>query len=80
MPAVLRVGGLRFVIWPNDHDPPHVQVFSADAESRIELGKPNGHPRLIDNRRMKRSDVAKALKVVFENRPLLIEKLSEFHE
>ena len=50
MPTVLRVGGLRFVIWPNDHDPAHVHVFSAEAEAKIELGEPNGHPRLIENR------------------------------
>ena len=43
MPTVLRIGGLRFVIWPNDHDPAHVHVFSAEAEAKIELGEPNGH-------------------------------------
>lgn len=50
MPTVLRIGRLRFVIWPNDHDPAHVHVFSAEAEAKIELGEPNGHPRLIENR------------------------------
>jgi hypothetical protein len=34
----------------------------------------------IDNRRMKRSDLSKALKGVFENRLLLMEKWSKFHE
>lgn len=38
MPTVLRIGGLRFVIWPNDHDPAHVHVFSAEAQAKIELG------------------------------------------
>jgi Domain of unknown function (DUF4160) len=38
MPTILRIGGLRFVIWPNDHDPAHVHVFSAKAEAKIELG------------------------------------------
>ena len=77
MPTVLRIGGLRYVIWPNDHDPPHVHVFSADAEAKIELGQPDGHPRLIENRHMKRSDLSKALKDVFENRSLLMEKWRE---
>ena len=27
MPTVLRVGGLRFVVYPNDHLPAHVHVF-----------------------------------------------------
>jgi hypothetical protein len=80
MPTVLRIDGLRFVIWPNDHAPAHVHVFSAEAEAKIELGDPNGHPRLIDNRRMKRADLAKALRVVFEHRAMLMQKWSEIHE
>jgi hypothetical protein len=79
MPTVLRIGGLRFVIWPNDHDPAHVHVFSAEGEAKIALGAPNGHPRLIENRRMKRSDLSKALKGVSEHRLLLMEKWSKFH-
>ena len=27
MPTVLRVGGLRFVIYPNDHPPAHVHII-----------------------------------------------------
>jgi hypothetical protein len=44
MPTVLRISGLRFVIWPNDHGEPHVHVFSAEAEAKIELGEENGYP------------------------------------
>jgi hypothetical protein len=75
----LAVFGLRFVIWPNDHDPAHVHVFSAEAEAKIELGEPDGHPRLIDNRRMKRSDLSKALNGVFEHRALLMEQWRKIH-
>jgi hypothetical protein len=80
MPTVLRIGGLWFVIWPNDHAPAHVHVFSAEAEAKIELGKPNAHPRLIENRRMTRSDLSKALKGVSEHRLLLMEEWRKFHE
>jgi hypothetical protein len=66
--------GLRFVIWPNDPDPAYVRVFSAEAEAKIERGEPNGHPRLMKNRRMKPSDLPKALKVAFGRRSLLVEK------
>jgi hypothetical protein len=79
MPTVLRVDGLRFVIWPNDHNPAHVHVFSAAAEATIELGDPSGQPRLIENRRMKRSDVAKALKAVFDHQSMLRHRWSEIH-
>jgi len=79
MPTVLRVDGLQFVIWLNDHPPPHVHVFSGEAEAKIELGETDGYPRLIENRRMRRNDLAKALKCVFEHRSMLLQKWSEFH-
>lgn len=50
MPTVLRIDGLRFVIWPNDHAPAHVHVFSPEAEAKIELGDEGSHPRLVENR------------------------------
>jgi hypothetical protein len=56
-----------------------VNVFSARAEAKIELAQPDGHPRLIENRRMKRNDLSKALRGVSEHRLLLMEKWSEFH-
>ena len=79
MPTVLRIDGLRFVIWPNDHPPPHVHVFSAEAEAKIDLGEDGGHPRIVDNRCMKKSDLAKALRAVFEHRTILVQKWSEIH-
>jgi hypothetical protein len=79
MPTALRIDGLRFVIWPNDHAPAHVHVFSAEAEAKIELGEADGYPRLIENRRMARSELAKALKGVFEHRPMLLRKWREIH-
>jgi len=79
MPTVLRIDGLRFVLWSNDHAPPHIHVFSAEAEARIELGELNGYPRLIENRRMNKSDLAKALKGVFEHRSMLLQKWNEIH-
>jgi hypothetical protein len=79
MPTVLRIDGLRYVIWPNDHAPPHVHVFSAEAEAKIDLGVDDGNPRLVDNRRMTKSDLAKALRAVFEHRTMLVQKWSEIH-
>jgi hypothetical protein len=79
MPTVLRVDALRFVIWLNDHAPPHVHVFSSDAEATIGLGGPSGHPRVIENRRMKQADLAKALRAVFNHRSALLQKWSEYH-
>jgi hypothetical protein len=78
MPTVLRVGSLRFVIWPNDHSPAHVHVFSADGEAKIEINA-GGHPRLIDNRRMKASDLATSLKAVSEHRVAILKEWNDIH-
>jgi hypothetical protein len=79
MPTVLRMAGLRFVIWPNDHAPDHVHVFTAEAEATIALGDLSGYPILIENRRMTKPDLAKALAGVFEHRWMLMQKWSEIH-
>lgn len=46
MPTVLRIAGLRLVIYPNDHRPAHVHVSGADAEAVFVLHCPGGPPVL----------------------------------
>jgi hypothetical protein len=49
MPVVLRFGGLRVVIWPNDHRPAHVHVKGADGEAVFNLNCPGGPPALRES-------------------------------
>ena len=49
MPTVLRIGGLRVVIWPNDHRPAHVHVKGADGEAVFNLHCPGGPPVLRES-------------------------------
>ncbi len=37
MPTVLRADGLRFVVYPNDHPPAHVQVIGPGSTVIVEL-------------------------------------------
>lgn len=46
MPTVHRAGNLRFVIFLDDHGPPHVHVFSGRAEAKILLGSDGDGPEL----------------------------------
>jgi hypothetical protein len=66
-------------MWSNDHAPPHVHVFSGDAEARIELGRHGSRPRVAVNCGMKRSDRADALRAVSQNQAALLERWSEIH-
>ncbi|MCX8017535.1 MAG: DUF4160 domain-containing protein [Rhodocyclaceae bacterium] len=63
MPTILRRGGLRVILWPNDHSPPHVHVFSATGTAKIALGE----VRLLRIVGMNRQEAAKALELVFEH-------------
>ena len=47
--TVLRAGGLRAVIYPNDHRPGHVHVIQADSEAVFYLQCPDGPPELREN-------------------------------
>lgn len=49
MPTILRIGGLRVVIWPNDHRPAHVHVKGADGEAVFNLHCPGGPPALRES-------------------------------
>jgi hypothetical protein len=49
MPTVLRIGGLRVVIWPNDHRPAHVHIKGAGGEAVFNLHCPGGPPALRES-------------------------------
>jgi Domain of unknown function (DUF4160) len=42
VPTILRLDGLRVVIYPNDHVPEHVHVIGADQEAVFQLHCPDG--------------------------------------
>ena len=79
MPTVLRTDGFRFVIWPNDHPPPHTHVYQAGEEAVICLGTDDEFPALLKVRGMSKPDVAKAIGAVFQHRQLLRRRWREFH-
>jgi hypothetical protein len=49
MPTILRIGGLRVTIYPNDHPPPHVHVIGAKGEAVFLLNCPSGPAELREN-------------------------------
>lgn len=49
MPTVMRIDGLRVVIWPNDHRPAHVHVMGAQGEAIFNLRCPGGPPELRES-------------------------------
>jgi hypothetical protein len=49
MPTVLRLGGSRVVVYPNDHRPAHVHVIASGQEAVFELNCSTGLVILREN-------------------------------
>ncbi len=79
MPTIYRAGGFRFVIWPDDHSPPHVHVFRAGQELIINLSLPNQLPYVRDNYGMRRKDQNAALLVMAVNKDMFLEHWKEIN-
>jgi hypothetical protein len=78
MVTVHREAGLRFVIFVDDHEPAHVHVIG-DGKAKIDLTGPGGQPVLVYNDGFKVGDVRKALRIVTEQRAMLLRKWDEYH-
>lgn len=59
MPTVLRIDGLRVVIYPNDHRPAHAHVIGREGEAVFILHCPDGPPELRESYRFSRPEVAR---------------------
>ena len=49
VPTILRIDGLRVVIYPGDHTPAHVHVIGEGCEAVFQLGAPDGNVALREN-------------------------------
>lgn len=78
MVTVHREAGLRFIIFVDDHPPPHVHVVG-DGKAKIDIAGPDGDPELVYNDGLKAGDLRKALRIVAERQAMLMERWNEHH-
>jgi hypothetical protein len=64
MPTVLRVAGLRIVIYFADHRPAHVHVVGRGGEAVFDLNCPKGPPALREVYGLSRADVGRIRTIV----------------
>lgn len=74
MPTILRINGFRFVIWPNDHLPPHLHVFKAGTEVIIELGIGDDSPSVRVVYRMSSRDIESAMAITLAQNYMFLER------
>ena len=79
MVTVHRAHGFRFVIFVNDHSPPHVHVFGQGGEAKIVLEGPGGI-KLDWVVGISRGDVRRAMQEVQRERERLIAMWRRIHE
>jgi hypothetical protein len=79
MPTILRLGGLRVVVYPNDHRPAHVHVIGQGHEAVFELNLPVGTVALRENYGFSRSDLVMVKRKLTDNLEMLIAEWEKIH-
>lgn len=79
MPTVLNRNGFRFVINTDDHEPAHVHVYKAGKVVLINLGGEDVRPYVRKVRRMRKSDVKKALVIASDHQRFLLDQWEAIH-
>jgi Domain of unknown function (DUF4160) len=79
MPAVLRYGGLRVVVYPNDHRPAHVRVVGNGCEALFNLKCPDGPVEVRENYRFSRREISKIEDELTERADELCRAREEIH-
>jgi hypothetical protein len=79
MATIVREGGLRVVLYLDDHDPPHAHVFG-DGHSKVGLADDEGRAYLIWHRKATKREVARAIELVQRHQAVLLERWSEYHD
>lgn len=75
MPTVLRVDGLRFVVYPNDHPPAHIHVIGPGWVAVVDLVDTVVREVIGCDER----DVRRVLRLIVRHRDALMEAWREFH-
>jgi hypothetical protein len=79
MPTVLRLGGLRVVIYPSDHRPAHVHVIGQGGEAVFILHCPDGPPELRESYGFKRPELGRIETALAGVVPALCAEWSAIH-
>jgi len=79
MPTILFVNGFQFIIWPDDHEPPHVHVFKGDGEAKVSLGNGEQPPAFVTIYGLSRREAKFIWRVVAEHQDELLAAWEKIH-
>ncbi len=79
MPTILRLRGLRIVVYATDHPPAHVHVIGATGEARINLCGSGGQPVIVNNSGLRKKELGRALEAIKSKQAIFIARWGELH-
>lgn len=79
MPTILNINGFRFIIWPADHEPPHVHVFKGKGEAKISIGNDDQAPRLITIDGMTKQEARQVWEITAKHQEALLDAWRQIH-
>lgn len=78
MPVVMREGGWRFIVYVDDHAPPHVHAWR-DGYVKIHLAGPDGLPEVVKLARVTDHAAWRALAIAHEHQQRLLRHWRSIH-
>ena len=79
MPVVMREGGWSFVIYTDDHAPPHVHVKRPGGEVKVSLPLPGECVQVMRVRGVATHEAVGAARLVETNRKRLLREWESIH-
>jgi hypothetical protein len=79
VPTILRLGGLRVTIYPNDHPPPHAHVIGAGGEAVFLLNCPYGPVELRESYGFNGSAIRQMAAELLAHIPVLCSEWGTIH-
>jgi hypothetical protein len=80
LPTILRLEGVRVVIYPNDHRPAHVHVIGGGCEAVFNLSCPAGPVEIRENYGFSGRENAQIKRMLTEHLTELCEQWELIHE
>jgi hypothetical protein len=79
MPTILFINGFQFIIWPDDHEPPHVHVFKGDGEAKIQIGNSEQAPAFVTIYGLTKREAKFIWSIVAEHQEKLLDAWEKIH-
>lgn len=79
MPTILFINGFQFIIWPDDHEPPHVHAFKGDDQAKVRIGTNEQAPALVSIYGLTKREAKFIWGVVAEHQEELLDAWEKIH-